>query len=89
MSKPRPAVIQPAALGLSAGMILGALFLAVKAILLTHASCAPDLTAEECMMEVDIAANTSTFLYFFAVGLMLVGVGMFTIFRPRKTGAPS
>ena len=87
MSKPRPALLQPAALGLSGGMILGALYLLVKAILLTHATCAPDSTAEDCAMEVELAGDTSTFFYFFGVGLMLTGVGLFAIFRPKKKEA--
>jgi hypothetical protein len=87
MSTPRPALLQPAALGLSGGMVIGAIYLVARAMLLSHADCPAGTTAEDCALESEIAREMSVFFYFFAFGLMLVGLGVFVIFRPKKKGA--
>ena len=87
MSTPRPALVQPAALGLAGGMILGAIYLVVKAVLLTHADCLPPNSAEDCLLEGEIASELSSFLYLAALGLVLIGAGVLVIFRPQKKGA--
>ncbi len=88
MSSPRPALVQPAAIGLSAGMILGAVWLAAKAVLVSPSACAAGATAEDCGLEREIAGASSRFFALFSVGLLLVGIGLFVIFRPKKRGPP-
>jgi hypothetical protein len=86
MSPARPALLQSAALGLSAGALLGAIYLVVKAVILTHTDCPAPASAEDCALESQIADDLSSFLYFAAVGLALISAGVFVIFRPKKDG---
>lgn len=87
MSSPRSALLTPAAIGLSGGMILGALYLAIRAIMLSTADCPAGMSAEDCRFESEVAAEMSRFFYFFAMGLMLTGIGILVLFRPKKEGA--
>ncbi len=86
MSSPRPALVQSASLGLAAGMLLGAIYLVVKAVILTHTDCAQPASAEDCALESEIAHELSSFLYLAALGLALISAGVFVIFRPKKPG---
>ena len=84
MSSSRPAPGRAAAIGLSAGMVLGALVLTGRAIMLSGLECAPDAGAEECHFEQTLAADSARFFSFFALGLALLGIGVFVLSRPRK-----
>ncbi len=83
----RPSILRPAAVGLSAGMLLGAGYLAVKAIMMSISECAPATTAEDCNLELGIAAEMSRVFTFLSLGLMLLGIGVFLLFRPKQESA--
>ncbi len=80
----RPALAKPALLGLSGGLLLGAVYLTVRAVLMSRFECDVSLSFEECGLETDVAAQVSKLFFFSAIGLLLVGVGTFILFRPRK-----
>ena len=79
-----PKTGRAAALGLSGGMLLGAIYLSVRAVMLMRQECAPGLLAEDCTLEQSIAAEMSNFFFFFAAGLVLVGAGLYLLFRKPK-----
>jgi hypothetical protein len=68
-------------------MILGAAYLAVKALMLTSADCSPGLTLEECNLEFEAATEMSRMLFTTAVGLLFVGAGVLMMFRSSNKGA--
>ena len=55
MSSPPSAPGRAAAIGLAAGMLIGAIALAGRAIVLSGSECAPGLTGEDCAFEVTLA----------------------------------
>ncbi|GEM_PF-2864875 len=83
----RPALAKPALLGLSGGLLIGALYLAVRAVMMSRFECDPSFSSEECSLEADVAAELSKLFYFSAIGMLLVGLGVFILFRPRKEAA--
>lgn len=87
MSSARPPLLKPAAFGLSAGMLLGAIYLAAKAVLLATSDCAPGAAVEDCLLEREIASEMSKFLSVFSLGLLLAGAGISVLSRPKKQDA--
>lgn len=73
-----------AALGLSGGMLVGAIYLGVRAVMLQRQECGPGVTGEDCVLEQTIAHEMSNFFFFFAAGLVLVGAGLYVLFRKPK-----
>ena len=88
MSPPRSSLFRPAAFGLSGGMILGAIYLAVKAVHLASADCGQPMSAEECVLDREIAFAACRLFGFSAFGLLLVGAGVLMLSRPKKEGVP-
>ncbi len=67
-------------------MLLGAIYLAVRAYLLSSYDCDAALSPEECGLEREVVTEMSKLFYFCSVGLLLVGSGVFLLFR-KKPGA--
>lgn len=88
MAAPRPDVLRPAALGLAGGCVLGAIYLVVKAQHLATADCPPGVIGEECLIEQSAGAELSRMFLLFALGLALVGAGLFIAVRVRKESSP-
>jgi hypothetical protein len=63
------------AIGFTASLLVGALFLAWRAVTLSHPSC-DGLLAEECALEQEIASNLFRLHAGAAAGLLLVFVGL-------------
>lgn len=87
MSPTRPALLQPVALGLAAGLLLGAIYLGVKGALLATSDCAPGTSAEDCLLEGEIATELSRLLFLSSFGLVLVAIGALVFLRATKKGA--
>lgn len=87
MSTEPPARASPAraaAYGLSGGMMLGAIYLGVRAALLTRTECGPGVTGEDCVFEQTLANEMAHFFILFAAGLLCVGVGIYVLFRKKS-----
>lgn len=84
MSPPKPDAFRPVALGLAGGLVLGSGFLVVKALGLVNADCPPGVGGEECMLELTAGKELSTLFLLSALGLLLVGAGIFLASRTRK-----
>ena len=80
----RPATGRAALLGLSGGMLICAIYLGVRAVLLMNQECGPGVVGEDCVMEQSIAGEMANFFFFFASGLVLVGAGLYFLFRKPK-----
>jgi hypothetical protein len=82
MSTPRPPLTRSAVLGLAAGMVIGAVFLAVRAVTLGQADC-EGLLEQDCALEREIAANLTRLHALFALGLTMVAGGLFLSLRKK------
>ena len=79
-----PSLSRAVAIGFTASLLLGALFLAWRAVMLSHANC-DGLLAEECNLEEEIASNLTRLHAGGAAGLLLVFVGLaLTLRRSSK-----
>ena len=80
-----PRITRSAAIGLAGGLVLGAIYLGVRA-LTTTAPC-DGLLAEDCSLERQMAADASRLYALFALGLILVAAGLLLFLR-KNQGAP-
>ena len=79
MSTPRT-LSRSAGIGLTAGLVLGAVFLAVRAFTLHDPSC-EGMLAEDCALEQQIATSLTRLHALFAVGLAMVALGLYLSLR--------
>ena len=82
MTTPRPPLSRSAGIGLTVGLILGSIFLAIRAVLLSRPDC-EGLLAQECALEQEIAANLSRLHALFSAGLGLVAAGLYLSLRRK------
>ena len=83
MTTPRPPLSRAAGIGLIVGLILGSIFLAIRAVMLSSPDC-DGLLAQECGLELEIAASLTRLHLLFSGGLGLVALGLYLSVR-RKT----
>ena len=69
-------------------MLLGAAYLVVRAASLATSDCPPELREEECLLEQGINTELSQLLLYFALGLVLVGLGVLVAVRKKKEAVP-
>lgn len=82
MSTPPSSSPRSAGIGLAGGLALGAIYLAIRAVMLWSPSC-EDLRAEECALEVELAASLVRMHVLAAIGLALVAAGLVVALRKR------
>ena len=75
-----PSLSRAVAIGFTASLLLGAAFLAWRAVTLSHANC-EGLLLEECALEEEIASNLTRLHAFAAGGLLLVFAGLSLMLR--------
>ncbi len=80
MTTPKPSLSRAIAIGLTSALLLGSVFLAVRAAMLSHANC-DGLLAEECALEEEIAAGLFRLHGLGAAGLLLVSGGLVWLLR--------
>ena len=86
MSTASPAPSSPgraALLGLSAGLVIAALYLGVRAFLASQTQCEPGALGEECALEQSIARDLMRLFLLSAAGLLCVGVGLYVFTRKK------
>jgi hypothetical protein len=82
MSTPRSSLSRSAGVGLTAGLVLGAIYLGVRAVMLWSPSC-EGLRAEECGLELELAKGLVRMHVLAAIGLALVATGLFVSLRKK------
>ena len=83
MSTLRPHLTRSAGLGLTAGLSLGAIFLAIRAVLLSAPSC-EGMLAQDCALAHEIARNLTRLHALASVGLALIAGGVYWWLRSKR-----